>query len=431
MVELLSETERAALILSYTCWLSNPDAVDYDDLHDKLKRVSSDIQNKLIQVGLCTRSKRHHHLHPNTLPVYVEHNRRFLQSFVPTPPLKIVSYHGVITYKKNAIEELEAITEFDESVNYEKYFSQFHDPTKLSVPKGKINFIGIVSFLDLIKTVDTSNIYNLHTFLEFINVVAYRSKTRENETNWGLMVTMKSHIKYKTSKNRMSFLSPSSHAGCKLYDVDDTNYFYWTSFHLSESRKQSTINPEDDLTLSVCGLTWVLANLDEPVSKRFLPHLFAQQATPNEFIFTVEYKHLKVDNKFIKMEHLCRLCVYFGPKHVNSRKHNGIKLYKKLNLPVSCNECYKKSKKDFEFNFGLCQDCGVDIYANVCDRCAKNSSLMYHLCICHGQPPENKCEPGIHSGFPIMRIGDNDNVFCDICFGNNPLGPETVGHITQ
>jgi hypothetical protein len=411
MVEKLSEEERKALKLVYKCYLCREDAVDYTEMYNELRFISQDIQNKLIRKGMCILGHGKKMI-PNTIRPYTQSHMQFLNEFMPQPPKKKIVCRGAIAtpYKKTVREMMQDITCYDETENYMRYFAKFHDPDKSSVPKEYINFIGTKVFLDLLDTVDPNGKYNVHSFLEFVNVVGY-SSSRTNphtDTNVGLLVAIQAKLKYKTSnivQNRI-FTQP-------MKPIIEFNGIIplWDEYKLKQQQNDTELYT--DLTLSLKGFKWILKNMDKSISQNFLGHFIAKP-TSEDNVYSVKCSRYIEKNVIVQLEYLCRVCVQFGNQHTNHTKHSGMQLEAKLASKVLCSAC---KDSNTPFNFGVCQGvgCGIDVYANVCDWCAKTTNIMHYLCLCHGQPAQRRCKPGKHTGYPIVPIGTLSNKVCDVC----------------
>lgn len=408
MVERLSERERKVLTLVYKCYLCKLDAVDYDEMYSELRRISHDLQMRLIHTGMCIMTPGNKLL-PNTLPAYINSHMQFLNEYTSAGPSKKNIYHFRVTasYHKSTTEMMRGITNYDTEKNYKQYFLQFHDPNKLSVPKCNINFNGRTAFLDLIDVVDPGGIYNVHTFLDYVDVVGYNSERSS------LVVIMKVSLKYNTSKKNKHSRRDIRGFPTAIVSEFDISRPSWNEKKLEELKYQTEVFK--DLTLTQGGFTWILDNLDKPISQQFLVYFIAESKPTDPDLFAVTCCRYIAKDIHIEHNYFCRVCVQFGNKHTNSTKHMGIQLKSKLKLDIWCNEC--KVDVNTHLNFGLCQgvDCGADVYANVCDVCVETADVMRYLCECHGQQPQITCKPGHHTGYTIVRMHGLCNKYCNVC----------------
>lgn len=407
LVKLLSETERDVLTLAYECYFS-------EDItqQTQLRMAPEGVKMRLIQLGFCLNGPTKL-LFPNTNAKYATVNMQHLNQYKLLLATKSVMFRGTIVSisKKNISEIMEPIQKYEEGVDYRLYFYQFHDPMKISVNKNKINFVGRMLFIDLLKMVDPRYLYNIHSFLEYVDVVGYHPKGNSVHSSWGLIVAMKASMKYKTNK---CVANPSpynfiTHSTCVEDGSDDENYI-WSARRLEKNKNQEHLYT-DHLTTTSCGFKWLLANLDKPISKQFTRRMVAKILSKG--VYSVTYLHLTESHQSIESKYFCRICVQFGNSHHTD--HMGIQFQTKLKLRVLCAACKIKYKIGRDLNFGTCQgeNCGVDVYANTCEKCTKK--IKGYLCKCCTEPPENKCLPGEHTGYLIHTLYMGANQFCDFC----------------
>jgi hypothetical protein len=405
LVASLSDEERSALILAYTSYLCDENDFNFNKFREDLRRVSRDVQTRLVYKGLCVIDNFSKLLYPNELSMYKKYNMKTLGMYAHNfPPKKIVNHKKIMpSYKQTPAEMMQTIAEYDPKMNYKKHFLQFHDPDKLSVRECMINFTNRIVLLDLVAAVDPESKYNLHSFLDYVVVVGYRrdESTSIDHTNPGLIVTMKSPRKYRTSKVKWNTTSERVN---KVQFAYVQHYVHWNVAQLLENKYQT--NRPSDLTLGANGFKWILKNLHFPISNHFLEYMVATESAPG--LYTVKYAKLVEYNQKIGQEYFCRVCRQFGKNHTNSAHHTGIQLATQPRPNVCVDE--KSTIGDDSFNFGLRDKCNSDIYRNVCELCVKSSDVINYLC----ELP-NKCKNGRLMGYQINCISLLSNLVCDVC----------------
>lgn len=462
-VELVNALSRAELDVLTCVYLSL-----YDTSETKVRGSARDIQLRLVHCGLCVIYRE---LCPNTLRLYTKSHLAYLRSISPSteihsqPP--ITQPHSLIFLPVSSQKEIiKSITEYRVDIDYVKYFSQFDSPKKKSILELNYdNKSRSISFVKLVQTVDPNFLYNISSFLVFVDVTGYIPKSIgiQNDVEWGLVVSLKNSLDYSTGS---VIGAPCRHELLpRCFNIMGPRPNAWSD------KAAITDSPR----LNELKFRRILRHLDETNIKRYAGNVVAEEVGP--FTFTVKYFDLVKYDEKIPLSQLCGMCVQFGNGHTLCG-HTGVQLKEKLRTrDVYCNrhvdvcklchcklindakstgenqcglcahciliwggfnlhkclvcerhhlkgvlqaEVCNKCKTDerYSIDLGLCTHCGNDVYVMACYSCLSTSNIMEALCVCHHQ--EKKCAADKHTGYTIRPIVGGSCDFCQICKKKEP-----------